>query len=490
MSDESLNAFADQYGMDEDEIILTQIFKEPIIPGEVPEIRDDIAVVAQTVSALEDLQYLYEDVRKEGGMSRTFAMEAQRLIPDFDGKRSLNFYTEVPTATRYKASLEGIGFGIFAAITAAVGVVLGLLYKLIRWILNRGDKSDKGKAVNPQQAAKEVKEEVKEQQAEIKQVQEAMAVNVKDFNELNRIANDGVQLYIIGKGIVTYTDLEEMFMVGISEMGAKKEILGFVHNPDAISYDIMVEGEYVQSMRSLVDGLKQLEGFVNARMDLMRVVIEYDIRSDYIEDKLKNDQRLKTLKKRLQINVRGKMVDIRDMTNDVLRIRTSLSNRNVKSELGFMGTMDAMGRTENNPLYYELPTTYENLAAGVLSTSEMAQKIDNVLGDVTTDNADGAVQHEVATQLREVLRTIREDIMDYEAAILEVKRFHTYYLEAEARTLAYLLAGIRQIRRMMIHGENKDTAPSFYRAVSAIVQEREKEQFYKLFRNFPKAMKL
>ncbi len=64
--------------------------------------------MAAAQSNAQDLTYLRNDIAGAGGMSKTFALEADRLIPGFLAERPLGFFTELPTKTQYAVSLESV----------------------------------------------------------------------------------------------------------------------------------------------------------------------------------------------------------------------------------------------------------------------------------------------------------------------------------------------------------------------------------------------
>lgn len=81
---------------------------ETVTPGATPELDDDVSVVT-CVNASKDLDYLQNDILKADGVSKTFALEAQKLIPGFiSDERPLAFFTDFPSKTNYKVALEAI----------------------------------------------------------------------------------------------------------------------------------------------------------------------------------------------------------------------------------------------------------------------------------------------------------------------------------------------------------------------------------------------
>lgn len=88
-------------------------FKDTTSEGEIPELRDDIDLIAVATEDLEiqlrDLDLLKENIKASGGMCQTIATEAQALIPDFiNDERPLDFFTKHPSKTMLAAALEEI----------------------------------------------------------------------------------------------------------------------------------------------------------------------------------------------------------------------------------------------------------------------------------------------------------------------------------------------------------------------------------------------
>lgn len=87
---------------------LDEVIFEDVTPGEVPQLDEDTSLVT-VVDASKDLDYLQQDIVRADGMNKTFAMEAERIMPGFlNDKRPLVFYTEFPSKTNFKAALEAI----------------------------------------------------------------------------------------------------------------------------------------------------------------------------------------------------------------------------------------------------------------------------------------------------------------------------------------------------------------------------------------------
>lgn len=76
--------------------------------GVIPELREDSSVVT-AVNTIEDLGDLKKSIITSDGMNKTFALEADKLIPGFLNEDvPIEFYTSFPSKTNYKFALESI----------------------------------------------------------------------------------------------------------------------------------------------------------------------------------------------------------------------------------------------------------------------------------------------------------------------------------------------------------------------------------------------
>jgi hypothetical protein len=86
----------------------SKVVFDGVTAGEVPELSDTASVVT-VVNGTEDLGDLKTSIINAAGMSKKFALEAERLIPGFiNEERPVSFYTEFPSRTNYKLALEAI----------------------------------------------------------------------------------------------------------------------------------------------------------------------------------------------------------------------------------------------------------------------------------------------------------------------------------------------------------------------------------------------
>ncbi len=106
-------------------------------PGEVPELREDVDLIAAAESLeiqLRDLSLLRESIALQGGMSLSIAQESMTCLPGFVGDdRPLGYFTAHPSKTQLKAALEAID----GEEKKAGNAIVELIKKVYEWISAR-----------------------------------------------------------------------------------------------------------------------------------------------------------------------------------------------------------------------------------------------------------------------------------------------------------------------------------------------------------------
>lgn len=120
----------------DDDNLIDYLFENPIA-GEVPELKQNIALIIANESRMRELRYLRDDIARAGGMTKTFALEAARLIPTFTEPNG-QFYTEEPSATRYKVSLEEVEMVITQDIKKSIAMLIKVLELNVKHVNNEG----------------------------------------------------------------------------------------------------------------------------------------------------------------------------------------------------------------------------------------------------------------------------------------------------------------------------------------------------------------
>jgi len=139
------------------------IFKD-MDPGEVPEIDEKMATIS-VVDTVKDLDYLKADIVKYSGVNKTFALEAEKLIPGFINKDlPLTYFTDFHSKTNYKITLEAIDEQKETILQRIWKMISEFVKKTVEWVshvaeklFSNGEKADQAVAFYEKMAAMAVK---------------------------------------------------------------------------------------------------------------------------------------------------------------------------------------------------------------------------------------------------------------------------------------------------------------------------------------------
>lgn len=137
-------------GMELDDEVL---FEDPV-PGQVPDLIPEIKIIGEATDKIQDLNYLKHDIQNTQGMSKSFALEAEKLMPGFlNEDRLIGYFTQIPTKTLYAATLEDIEQNkknllvqVWEALKALVKKVIDWLQKVIAQHNEKAEAQDKARS--------------------------------------------------------------------------------------------------------------------------------------------------------------------------------------------------------------------------------------------------------------------------------------------------------------------------------------------------------
>lgn len=102
---------------------------------EVSDILNDIEVTAKLEERLVDLQNIYLELEKTGGINKTLAIAVESISPGLLTDRlPINAYTNEISKTNYDVSLEDVVSGIVATINFLINAIGKILSKVISYI--------------------------------------------------------------------------------------------------------------------------------------------------------------------------------------------------------------------------------------------------------------------------------------------------------------------------------------------------------------------
>jgi len=255
---------------------------ETVGAAQAPDWHPDEEMVAALEAQFLDLQYLLQDMFKEGGMNQQLAMEAHRVLPEMAEKYPLGYFTKQTTATLYKPALEELHAGVWALIGAASLAIAAIIWKFVRWVVRKwkgepagagagGSSSSDGRP-SDSEIDREIKEATTaaeqkieqndaavEQMRELESVQKEAVSKVED--ELRKVRTSTKDEIAKEKGDLTSEDLTSF--ESASETLVERHAPGrFTHLIDQSRnawFDIVQDGRWTKLMLSLAPVLSSIE---------------------------------------------------------------------------------------------------------------------------------------------------------------------------------------------------------------------------------------
>lgn len=253
---------------------------ETVGAGVAPDWHADEEMVTALEAQFLDLQYLLQDIGKEGGMNQQLAMEAHRVMPELAEKYPLGYFTKHTSVTLYKPALEELHAGVWALIGAASLAIAALIWKFVRWVVRKwkgepsgggGGGSDGGRPSDS-----EIDKEIKEATTAAEQKIEQNDAAVEQLRELEPVQKEAVakvedelrKVRVSAKDQMT-KDSDSLSSEDLTSFEAASETLVERHAPGRFThligqtrnawFDIVQDGRWTKLMLSLAPVLSSIE---------------------------------------------------------------------------------------------------------------------------------------------------------------------------------------------------------------------------------------
>jgi hypothetical protein len=445
-----LNAqFIDDDGVD--------FFAGELIPGEVPDLNDEVHLIAAIESQLQDLMYLERDVRGTGGMCKQFALEAQKHIPNFGGV-ALEYYTDMPTATRYKVALEELSKGIWAAIAAGAAVVLAVVGKLIFWMLGRNKGGDGGGgggggsggiASTGEPSKAQVQEAVKQAKAmpeQAKQMARSLDLGSKAIEKANGLLNHSAitMKNEHGKEFTAHSfeDVIKNALTNVERFHRAKE---FFDTTNGYAHDIINSGPYSKMMAGLSSRMSAVTAALNMKADALDSVVRRDLGSTSATDKGVNTSVLATAAKPIEVTLEGRTMTLAEMARFLSERRHELMDKTVSKPIMF----DKLFMTMADAYKSHTIDTVLNEAGVLLETittiRERAGKLRDVARDLSSDGVPGALTEDVGENVRATINDMNQEIVALTRISSEIVQYFSTLEKAADKALVFGIEVVKKV---------------------------------------------
>lgn len=236
---------------------------EDTAPGEAPELREDITLIATLEALAIDLDALESSIRTSGGMSRSIALEAHVVIPTFlTGDYASGFFTEQPTKVGLAYAMESID----EAKTSMATKIKEAFAKLIAWMIEKFkaakewfEKRNKDKKAGDNVGLYERWKFVSDDSA----IARAQAVLEK--NQARYKANEDLSKYIYSdrdKEVQSFvvsnakSIIEARQEKAIKELGTNKAVLALIENWQEHNKILLLLPQYAKTLSSLISDIR------------------------------------------------------------------------------------------------------------------------------------------------------------------------------------------------------------------------------------------
>jgi hypothetical protein len=194
------------------------------------EIKSHDEGVLSLESRLDELLDLADKIQSANGMSKSFALEALKIIPSFNNNIPTAYYTNEPTIAQYAVSLESLISTVWEMIVAAGAAVIAMIRKFIDWLFPK--KKEDGIT------SEDMDELVKEQNR-----------RAKIFNDIDKMLKTGV-IAVEDSSSGKSKSLNEILDEYVSNDGANSELAELMRVRDPMFYDIINHKEYTKAIKS------------------------------------------------------------------------------------------------------------------------------------------------------------------------------------------------------------------------------------------------
>lgn len=395
-------------------------------PGEIPELKKEVVLIEALEAQLQDLSYLREDLLRSRGMSQSFALEAQRLLPGFDGAAPVGFYTVEPSATRYQVALEELSRGMWAAIAALSAAILALIAKLVAWFLRRHSEAGVDKQASDKAAA------AKENLHKLEKTEEQLRDALHDVKaqKVHTLRNGEPEKLVTMTSVIedTWTDQHRY-----------EHAMKFLRMEDPVLRDIVQGGEYSQLFRQLANSMAGARQVLQLKAKELEKVVRIDRNSFQESDRFFNEHMLQLIGKPISVHLGGHEVTLDEAADQLSRTATELRARPVRAQpLQIEQVMAAAVQAYRASGVVQFFEEQADVLKVLVEIEAAVKRMKEFAGDLSKDGAVGHNSEGMAGKIREVLLKVSKDLQSYRRLFTEMSVYgeHLDYLAVQARGFA------------------------------------------------------
>lgn len=371
---------------------------------ELPDLSVEFSEMTALEHRIQDIAYLQTDIARAQGMMQSFALEAEKLLPGFQ-RVPLGYYTELPTATRLKVSLEELSRGAWGLIAAGVAALLVMLGKIFSWFSGSKGEGGKGGAKEAQAAADkagkvaEAIPTVLEDTSKIVQHAEGLLqkaqIKLRDAHG-NEVACDSFQVVI------------DRFLTDDERYARAKKIL---ETTDPLFYDMLHHGALSKLMHNVANRLPAINHVLHDRINVLDEVAKLDLNQpDDPDAKATNSLRLKQQESGVNIQIDGKSLDLDGIVKLLHDTKQETLAKKVEGKLYFDSVFTAISKAYRSEDIQGMMRYLGESMRILAELEERLNKLQALTRDLSTDGINGASSQDIARHISAVVFSVRKDV--------------------------------------------------------------------------------
>lgn len=426
MADVSLNA-----GLDDDDLIdlendTPHLQNDAIVStidiGDIPEVDYETKRIAEDSRALEDLLHVCEDIAKANGMSQKFALEAMGVMKNFDGGRSVGYYSKDVTATRYKTSMESLGGAVWALLQAGINYAIALVRKILNWV----SALVNGSNLTGKKLAASVEKRTGDDLRIVKATSDELGKVIAQAGKLDK-ACEGVDIRSVSGFTSQPESFDQLVEMVLGDQPNKDAANAFLMGNDPFFYDFVTNGPYVSIIKENASAVQLIVDVLGLKIEGTAKLVEA-LEQNPTESTIYQAQLTITkLITPLSIGTGQKLDTVQRLAEKIEKVRIEVAGTTPSKKLSLTEAIKAVQDMYDNGPLHDVIESKREIAMKLSEMEETLLKLRDAADSLTPVN--NPVSEESQRQLADMLRACIEMLQsDTLAAARLMAQFHHYQM--------------------------------------------------------------
>jgi hypothetical protein len=479
--DVSLNAGAELDDEIKDGKTLTNndLFENPEA-NELPEMRDDVNLLAVLESRLVDLHYLADDIANTKGIDQGMAMEAERILPNVLG-RPVGFYTKAPSATNLKISMEEIQKGIWALIAAAAIAVIAVIVKIIMWVRGRSGGGGAGATAGSGGGGKDGTTTKKDISDATDKIDSDIQKSKEAADALEEVGDtvDKLGDFARGAGItindrngkpVTYSSMDKIIEVFLTDDAKYEHAKKFLESRNPLFHDIIKSGPYTNMILDAGACMRALNSAIIDKISEVDVILKGDMGSGSKSDEMKHNTALDNdrLSKPIEIKFKGSMVTAEEIASKLSAERHRVLDVEVYERISFDKLFDKMAGAYKSKKMVSIMKDMKEIVQVMSDLEGKLVQMKDLAGNLSNDGHPGANTTGVAVRLRSAIMVLGKDVIGLGMLVQQLKYYVLHHDHLAIEAIGFGTEIVRKMTHEIKVGGG--TVPKEWRELLAVLE--------------------